>query len=158
MAQNQTSWNGPKFLQLVRDHWPESPQTSALSVNVKNLCHTFSGHNRDRRPFKLSEVNDIEGYSGVTRLSVTTYILWFMHNAKESVSNQETQKSPEQSSRKELSAQELNQAEMLWIKTVQTASFAKELCKEREEHFHPSMSCNLSCSLTTNKSSDVREE
>ena len=80
MAQNQTSWNGPKFLQLVRDHWPESPQTSALSVNVKNLCHTFSGHNRDRRPFKLSEVNDIEGYSGVTRLSVTTYILWFMHN------------------------------------------------------------------------------
>ena len=81
-----------------------------------------------------------------------------MHNAKESVSNQETQKSPEQSSRKELSAQELNQAEMLWIKTVQTASFAKELCKEKEEHFHPSMSCNLSCSLTTNKSSDVREE
>ena len=29
--------------------------------------------------------------------------------------------------KKELNAQELNQAEMLWIKTVQTASFGKEL-------------------------------
>ena len=51
----------------------------------------------------------------------------FIRYAKKSVSSRETQKAPEQPSKEELDAQELNQAEMLWIKTVQTASFAKVL-------------------------------
>lgn len=171
LAQNQMWWNGPKFLKLVRDHWSESPQTSALSHNeealqevVKNpvsVTHSLVMTESEDHSVNLGQVIDIERYSSVTRLlHVTAYMLWFIRNAKKSVSNRETHKAPEQSSKKELNAQELNQAEMLWIKTIQTASFAKELKfrQSKGEHFHPSMSRNLTCSLTTNKSSDVREE
>ena len=171
LAQNQTWWNGPKFLKLSRDHWPESPQTSALSDNaealqeiVKNpvsVTHSLTTTGSEEHSVNFSQVIDIERYSSVTRLlRVTAYILRFIRNAKKSVTHRETHKSPEQSSKGELNAQELNQAEMLRIKIVQTASFAKELdfCKVEGEHFHPSMSRNLTCSLTTSKSSAVREE
>ena len=76
----------------------------------------------------LSQVIDIEGYSSVTRLlRITAYILRFIRNAKKGVSNRETHKTPREPLRKELNAQELNEAELLWIKTVQKASFAKEI-------------------------------
>ena len=76
----------------------------------------------------LSQVIDIEGYSSVTRLlRITAHILRFIRNAKKGVSNRETHKTPREPLRKELNAQELNEAELLWIKTVQKASFAKEI-------------------------------
>ena len=43
-----------------------------------------------------------------------------------SISNRETRKTQGEPLSKELNAQELNEAELLWIKTVQNASFAKE--------------------------------
>ena len=138
LAQNQTWWNGHKFLKLARDHWPESIQTRALSDNeeaiqevIKNpvsVTHSLVTRGSEDQSVNLSQIIDIERYSTVTRLlRVTAYILRFIRNVKKSVSDHETHQSPGQSSRKELNAQELNQAETLWIKTVQTASFAKEL-------------------------------
>ena len=138
LAQNQTWWNGPKFLKLARDHWPESIQISALSDNeeaiqevIKNpvsVTHSLVTTGSEDQSVNLSQIIDIERYSTVTRLlRVTAYILRFTRYVKKSVSDRETHQSPGQSSRKELNAQELNQAETLWIKTVQTMSFAKEL-------------------------------
>ena len=138
LAQNQTWWNGPKSLKLVRDHWPAPPQTNALSDNaeaqqevVKNpvsVTHSLVTTESEEHSVNLSQVIGIERYSSVTRLlRVTAYILRFIRNAKKSVSHRETHKSPEQSSNRERNAQELDQAEMLWIKAEQTALFAKEL-------------------------------
>lgn len=33
LVRNQTWWNGPKFLKSTREHWPKSPQTSAMLDN-----------------------------------------------------------------------------------------------------------------------------
>ena len=78
LAQNQTWWNGPKLLTLVRDHWPESPPPSALSDNeealqvvIKNpvsVTHSLVTTESEDHSVKLSEVIDIERYSSVTRL------------------------------------------------------------------------------------------
>ena len=135
LARNQTWWNGPKFLKMTRDHWPESPQTSdnedALQEVTKNpvsVTHSLVTAESEGQSVDLSQVIDIERYSSVTRLlRITAYILRFVRNAKERVSNRETRKTPREPPRKELNAQELNEAELLWIKTVQKASFAKEI-------------------------------
>ena len=75
----------------------------------------------------FSEVIDIERYSSVTRFfRVTSYIKQFIRNAKKSTPGSETRQIPREL-RKELDAEEMNQAEKLWIRTVQKASFAKEL-------------------------------
>ena len=56
---NQMWWNGPKFLKLLRDHWPRSPQTKTLldkedvlqeMVKHPCKCNAFSGHNKVRLP------------------------------------------------------------------------------------------------------------
>ena len=96
--------------------------------NPVSVTRSLTTTGSEEHSVNLSQVIDIERYSSVTRLlRVTAYILRFIRNAKKSVSHHETRKSPEQSSKGELNVQELNQAEMLWIKIVQTASFAKEL-------------------------------
>ena len=96
--------------------------------NPVSVTHSLTTTGSEEHSVNLSQLIDIERYSSVTRLlRMTAYILRFIRNAKKSVSHHETHKSPQQSLKGELNAQELNQAEMLWIKIVQTASFAKEL-------------------------------
>ena len=78
----------------------------------------------------LNQIIDIERYSRVTRLfRVTAYVLRFIRYAKKNTRSPGGQphKIPRERRTKELSAQELNQAETQWIKTVQKASLAKEL-------------------------------
>ena len=70
LAQNQTWWNGPKFLKLVIHHWPEVPQTSALADNeealqevVKNpvtVMHSLVTTETEDHSVHLSQVIDIE--------------------------------------------------------------------------------------------------
>ena len=64
----------------------------------------------------------------MTRLfRVTAYVLRFIRNAKKNTPGGQAHKIPRELLTKELKAQEFNQAETQWIKTVQKASFAKEL-------------------------------
>ena len=60
-------------------------------------------------------------------MRITAYILQFIRNAKTGVSNRETHKTPREPLREDLDAEELNEAEFLWIKSVQKVSFAKEI-------------------------------
>ena len=51
----------------------------------------------------------------------------FIRDAKKNTPGGQAHKIPRELQTKELNEQELNQAETQWIKTVQKASFAKEL-------------------------------
>ena len=83
---NQTYGNGPKFLKLLRDHLPRSPQTKTLLDNEDVLqeimkqttreTHSLVTTRSEYQSVDPSQVIDIEGYSGVTQLfRVTAYIL-----------------------------------------------------------------------------------
>ena len=83
---NQMWWNGPKFLKLLRDHWPRSPQTKTLldkedvpQEMVKypaSVMYSLVTTKSDYQSVDLSLVIDIEQYSSVTRLfRVIAYIL-----------------------------------------------------------------------------------
>ena len=134
---NQTWWNGSKFLKLLRDHWPTSPQTKTLfdNENVRqeivkhpaSVMHSLVTTKSEYQSVDFGQIIDIERYSSVTGLfRVTAYILRFTRNAKASTPDNETRKIAREP-RKELDAEEVNQAEKLWIRTVQNASFAEEL-------------------------------
>ena len=138
LAQNQIWCTGPEFLKLEKDRWPTSPQTGTLLDNkdalqevVKkhvSVTHSLVTADSEDQSVNLSQVIDIEQYSSVTRLlHITAYVLQFIRNAKKRVSDRATRKGPREPLRKELNAQELNQAEILWLKTVQKVSLAKEL-------------------------------
>ena len=70
LAQNQTWWNGPKFLKMTRDHWPESPQTNALlddedalqevTKNPVNVTHSLVMAESESQSVDLSQVINIE--------------------------------------------------------------------------------------------------
>ena len=93
-----------------------------------SVTHSLVTTRSEGQSVDLSQVIDIERYSSVTRLfRVTTYVLRFIRNAKKNTLGGQAHKIPRELRTKELNAQELNQAETQWIKTVQKASFAKEL-------------------------------
>ena len=70
LARNQTWWNGPKFLKITREHWPESPQTSALfdnedalqevTKNSVSVTHSLVTADSEGQSVDLSQVIDIE--------------------------------------------------------------------------------------------------
>ena len=93
-----------------------------------SVTHSLVTSRSEGQSVDLSQITDIERYSSVTRLfRVTAYVLRLIRNAKKNTPGGQAHKIPRELPTKELNAQELNQAETQWIKTVKKASFAKEL-------------------------------
>ena len=105
-----------------KEHWPSQPSQNVASmdadqelkskkINVNNMSTLLSTVNSQKE--QLGECIKVSRYSSVLRLvRVTAYVLRFINNLKRSLAKQENLKC-------ELSVDEINAAEKLWIREVQ---------------------------------------
>jgi len=126
-------WNGPEFLYQPENEWPANETThfgdeEALAEAVKNavnLTHSLvnSAVNEPTTP-KVDNVIDITRFSDLTKLlRVTTLVVKFVNKLE----NPMLIKSKSVSGTKILTAQEVANAEEIWIKAVQASSFDEEM-------------------------------
>jgi len=116
--QSSTLWSyGPSWL-ASQSKWPTWSPAAVLHVQTDDEVEsTPTDLPVDSKP-GLDQIMDIARYSTLTKLHrVTAYVLRFITNAKRA--------SPRLSGH--LTAAELNQAQILCIKSVQQASFGKEI-------------------------------
>ena len=129
-------WHGPAYLLGPKEEWPEQPSPS-IFVEVRDpelktkkadnetqilLASTANSH----KP-RLEESIKVSEYSSVLRLvRVTAYVLRFVNNLKCRLSKREPTIS-------ELSLDEINSAEKLWIREVQAAVKEKSTFQQVEK-------------------------
>ena len=117
---------GPTFLREPSNLWPETPSTSAPNTTSEELVkhtpaitHSLATAALNRTLYEnLEEIMDIERYgSKLKLLRVTAYVLKFLRLLR---GDRGAVKS------KDLRAEDLNFAEVTWIRGVQAHSFATE--------------------------------
>ena len=115
---NSSRWfNGPDFLKLSEDKWPKETKLEDLD-NMDNMVEFVALI----VPPKIIPLPDIRRFSSWLKLvRSTAWMLRFVNNLKK------RNKQIKKESFCELSAEELNQAEVLWIKQVQIEHFNEEL-------------------------------
>ncbi len=130
LSKYQTWWNGPQFLKHSEENWPEQPHSSgidneevALSEMRKTqpaVIRSLVNVSQRDEPFeRINEIIDCTRYSMKLRLlRVTATVrrcarIW---------------RQPKHAERNlELTAEDLKQAERMWIKAVQQETFPEEL-------------------------------
>ena len=128
----KTWWNGPNFLRNPVDQWPEMSQPAQTEEDeiqreaIKNepvITHSMvNTSSRDAPDHGIDKIIDIERFSSITNLlRVTAYVNRFINNLK-----MKTQRKS-QRNLNELRADELKNAEILWINAVQKSAFTEEL-------------------------------
>ena len=142
----QIWWNGPQFLLLPESEWPVCSNTSTIDAaatdelvkDQSSIVHVLpvSSANVDNL-VDISKVISCERYSSLNRLvRVTAYVLRFGRNAR----NRDRNRVPAlEGLTGELTSAEVSAAESLWVKSVQSRSFAKEIefLKIRKENTTP---------------------
>ena len=121
-------WKGPSFLQSLDAQWPENPveeisneiQTELVKnqpLITSSLVNTARSENSQ---FTIEELIDVSRYSNLNRLlRVTAYVVRFINLCL-------LRRNPPPTL--EVTATEMNDAEALWIKSIQCKSFDTELC------------------------------
>ena len=126
LVESELWWSGPTFLREPSKLWPETPSTSAPNTTSEELVkhtpaitHSLATAALNRTLYEnLEEIMDIERYgSKLKLLRVTAYVLKFIRLLR---GDRGAVKS------KELKAEDLNFAEVTWIRGVQAHSFATE--------------------------------
>ncbi|XP_028412045.1 uncharacterized protein LOC114534774 [Dendronephthya gigantea] len=126
LAEAETWWNGPKFLQTSREHWPQDPQPPSkvndevLSEEMKNpteIVHLL--YDRSLNDFvHIEEIIDPKRYSTkIKLLRVTARVIRFIRKISKQLRTTSI----------ELTADELIEAEKLWIRSIQSIAFAEEI-------------------------------
>ena len=126
LVESELWWSGPTFLREPSNLWPETPSTSAPNTSSEELIkhtpaitHSLATAALNRTLYEnLEEIMDIERYgSKLKLLRVTAYLLKFIRLLR---GDRGAVKS------KKLKAEDLNFAEVTWIRDVQAHSFATE--------------------------------
>ena len=126
LVESELWWSGPTFLREPSKLWPETPSTSAPNTTSEELVkhtpaitHSLATAALNRTLYEnLEKIMDIERYGSKLRLlRVTAYVLKFIRLLR---GDRGAVKS------KDLRAEDLNFAEVTWIRGVQAHSFATE--------------------------------
>jgi hypothetical protein len=135
LCQERLWLKGPDILFQSEDQWPTNPEKGMIDNDDNVLCEAVKGPtdvvrslpaNTSEEPkvisTNISEVIDIDPFGNLKKLlRVTAYVLRFVNTLKKA-------KQHDKGSRdlKFLSASEIEQAEIMWLCSVQELSFAKE--------------------------------
>ena len=127
LVNNEEWFHGPKFLKLNEEHWPKPPRCSGVETDVamketvkssKTTTHSLVVREREQDAVNIGKIIDCQRFSSKKRLlRVTVYVLRFIRKIKKTVVI----------STPEITAQELIEAEEIWIKDIQNDAFPEEL-------------------------------
>jgi len=127
--QATTWWDGPAFLQLPSDAWPDENITADHEDDV--VCKELARHPSQpthvlivpsSTASQLEKVIDCSRFGNLNRLvRVTAYVYRFVNALRKAVSSCHTRRDLQ------LHPDELHEAETLWVRHVQFQMFPKEL-------------------------------
>jgi len=166
LSQAEEWWNGPKFLWLKETQWPKAETTRCETALIELLkrpptvTHSLVGSSK---PIRVVESNDLDALIDCNRFSkllrllrVTAYVLRYVRNIKLRlrVKNSTERNCKQFQPNKELTAVEIDEAELLWTRTVQENNFKPELENvllkyDKSESFVFHDRYSIECSLKT---------
>ena len=114
--------NGPAFLLKSEDQWPEDIPKSKFTTDM--TCETPAEINMSAAvAWKLSpELMDLSHYSSFVKVCrITAYVQRFIRNCRGRKTKMETKIGP-------LEVQEIKEAQLMWIKSVQREAFPADIC------------------------------
>ena len=129
LAHDEKWWNGPDFLQLPSEQWPIDPQPTQRDAEVAYtevikqppiVTHSLANHSNPSTdvPVQLEKVIDPQRYSKkIQLLRVTALVIRFIRRIRNQPCAMST----------ELNADEIIEAEKLWVRGIQTTAFAEEI-------------------------------
>ena len=132
LSVNSTWWNGPSFLLRPESEWPKPRPTQEgnelaqqeATKNTNEITHSMINTSSDRLAPNIEAIIDIKRFGNQTKLlRVTALVVKFIAKLKNRVRLKKTR----ESTKEVLTASELNDAETMWIKSVQANSFDKEI-------------------------------
>ena len=124
--------NGPSFLCLSEEEWPQDQLTNeenenALEELVKNPheeIHALTSSEEPPAEINLSNIINCDRFSNLNSvLRVTAYMLRFVNKIKRRL----LRRTEDYEESDELNASNIDQAESLWIRTVQANAFSNEI-------------------------------
>ena len=129
LKKNETWWTGPRFLKFPEEQWPTDPQPTSkdneqafveLIKHPPMVTHSLAGLSPSTYgSFNLENIIDPQRYSTKTKLlRVTAIVLQFIRNLRKREPRPKTL---------ELLAEQLIQAEKMWIRCTQSSAFQAEI-------------------------------
>jgi hypothetical protein len=132
LSQNTTWWNGPSFLYLPQTDWPKQQGTQcnndiALQEARKGaptITYSMANASLEEKPPRLEEVIDPKTIQWFIKLlRVTALVMKFISKLRCCSRNPEDQAKGGDS----LTAAGMNEAEILWVKSIQADCLPEEL-------------------------------
>ena len=142
LCNGESWWNGPQFLQLTEDNWPnisvfESCEEAQLEMMKTPVSRSFitslTTAVASSYPM-IHESIDCKRYSSLNKLlRVTAYVLRFVNKLKKHITDHNLYR-PDHSSSFVLGAEEINLAELYWVRSIQFNNFQTELIFLASQH------------------------